>query len=812
VDRIGPGALLAGRYRLIERLEGDPVASLWQAEDVTLERSAAIRILAAGHSHVDATLDAARRSAVIDDPRLQRVLGVGVEAGSGYVILEWVDGPTAVQLAGRVSEEEACRISFEVADALAAARAKGLRHARLTPGHVRRAGDGRVRVTGLAIDAAMIGRGIEPTRDDTDVADTVALLYALISGRWPFGFVEGMLGAPYQSGKPVSLRELTKVSAEVEELCIRTFAGQPPATPAILAATLRGRLVSRTPAAEPGPASGAGGAAGAVVASAAGSLFSRPVQPGPAGTPPHADVTQPLDVPAKPVSLPSGQTSVVAIEPAADQLPDTQSGDDQVTTAFSPAELPAGSQGESPAESPVESSAGSSADVPHPSGDDSADTTAEQPAVIDTAHSAATVGLAAQDSSAAVSQTVPAPASPSHERRSSGPVGDTDEHVIDLTGHAGRNDPPNGRPDAGYRDPAERTIELPDLRRASVSASGGTPPAAPPPDDGSRPSPLGAMPTAETVLPQAQRRGRVVQLPEAIQGHTRVPQWRRATDPPLASSVAGKARKSGMQWSADPDDGWSLLPGEARGPEDPDWRGGRSGPGGSGYNPYYDDGDDGLGPQDEESHRRRRGVVGGIVILAVVIFVVVGGIWAFNRADLVGGPRAEGAPTVGVTVDAPVDSAAPASPEVPAPPPTAVTPVGVQSLDPPPGDNSERDAEAPLAIDGDPATAWTTETYNAQKFGGLKDGVGLLVSLGQPSTVSSMTISAPGAGGTFEIRAASQPLFDGSTVLVGSETSDAGPITLSWDPVETPYLIVWFTALPGGGSEWRGTIAEIQLA
>jgi len=49
-------------------------------------------------------------------------------------------------------------------------------------------------------------------------------------------------------------------------------------------------------------------------------------------------------------------------------------------------------------------------------------------------------------------------------------------------------------------------------------------------------------------------------------------------------------------------------------------------------------------------------------------------------------------------------------------------------------------------------------------------------------------------------------------VLVGSETSDAGPITLSWDPVETPYLIVWFTALPGGGSEWRGTIAEIQLA
>ena len=43
----------------------------------------------------------------------------------------------------------------------------------------------------------------------------------------------------------------------------------------------------------------------------------------------------------------------------------------------------------------------------------------------------------------------------------------------------------------------------------------------------------------------------------------------------------------------------------------------------------------------------------------------------------------------------------------------------------PAGDGTENDAEAPLAIDGDLATAWTTVTYASRNLGDLKPGVGL---------------------------------------------------------------------------------------
>src|SRR3954447_473751 len=48
--------------------------------------------------------------------------------------------------------------------------------------------------------------------------------------------------------------------------------------------------------------------------------------------------------------------------------------------------------------------------------------------------------------------------------------------------------------------------------------------------------------------------------------------------------------------------------------------------------------------------------------------------------------------------------------------------------DPPPGDGAEHTADVPKAVDGDPKTAWTTETYSAGL--GTKPGVGLYVDAG----------------------------------------------------------------------------------
>ena len=65
--------------------------------------------------------------------------------------------------------------------------------------------------------------------------------------------------------------------------------------------------------------------------------------------------------------------------------------------------------------------------------------------------------------------------------------------------------------------------------------------------------------------------------------------------------------------------------------------------------------------------------------------------------------------------------------------------VGAQAFDPVGGDG-ENSAEAPLAIDGDPATAWRTERYDSRAFGGLKDGVGIFVDLGEAAHLEQLVV------------------------------------------------------------------------
>jgi hypothetical protein len=710
VERIGPGALLAGRYRLVDRVHADPVAALWRAQDVTLDRPAAVRVLTQGHSHVDATLDAARRAAIVDDTRLQRVVGVGVEAGCGYVILEWIEGPGAAELAGRVGEAEARRIVREAAEAIETARARGLRHGRLTPGHVRRTADGRIRVLGLAVDAATIGRPYLAGDDTTDPADLVAILYALVTGHHPTGFVDGLLGAPSSGGRPVSVRELRPdASADLDDLCLRTFAGTPPATAGEIAALLG----------EPAVTSGH-----------------------PGDGPVVAVVGDPLPGTATPaVAAPD-----VASSDAVDLPPEI------VPRDVAPAAAPG---------TPVEA------------------------------------GAAAAPSSRRV--TVPAPTAP--------PDGGVTH--IDL------------RP---YDEDAVMTAD-----RSSADAL--------------------------TAVRQGSRRAT-----EALRGTlagsaagTRRGDGAAAVTPPGGGERLDRRRRHPDARASDDD--WSILPLPVDGPEDPGWdparddwaaedefvttgsppvddRWSRHDPGeppvaavagGAVLDDHATAGTRGdrmgmpppgatavPGPAGAGRGPGRRPLVAAGVVAALVVAVGVGAVWGLSTVGDDAEPVSEAteATEAAPSADASTTPAPSPSPAEPVPPPT---PVGVQPLDPE-GDNAENDADAPRAIDGDPATAWRTAAYNTQDFGNLKSGVGLVVNLGDVVATTGLTITAPGDGGTFEIRAASQPLFDGSTVIATGTTSSAGPVPLTWDAVETQYLIVWFTALPQNDGQWRGLISEIALS
>ncbi|WP_239380638.1 MULTISPECIES: protein kinase family protein [unclassified Frankia] len=168
--------------------------------------------------------------------------------------------------------------------------------------------------------------------------------------------------------------------------------------------------------------------------------------------------------------------------------------------------------------------------------------------------------------------------------------------------------------------------------------------------------------------------------------------------------------------------------------------------------------------------------------------------------------------------------------KTPAPPgPTAspTTPVGVllppptaTAFDPQGTDGDENNSEAPKAVDGNAATAWTTSGYNntdGRQFGGLpKSGVGLRLDFGQPVTIRKMTVTFGGGPTSFELRAGDAVVNDVNSypVVVGETTAAAGTADV---PVPAAagthrYWVVWLTKLPTvSDGRFKGSIVDMSF-
>ncbi len=187
---VGPGSVLGGRYAVTVRTYKGVHHERWRASDHTLEREVVLVCFAAGSPAAAAALDAARRAAGVEDPRLVRVLDVGSDQGVGFIVEEPLTGAsTMADLlgSGGLPPEEVRRLVGEAASALDKARQRGLHHLALTPDSVLRMADGAVKVRGIATDAALIDAesvsGEQASRLDS--IGLVKLIYAGLTARWP---------------------------------------------------------------------------------------------------------------------------------------------------------------------------------------------------------------------------------------------------------------------------------------------------------------------------------------------------------------------------------------------------------------------------------------------------------------------------------------------------------------------------------------------------------------------------------------------------------------------------------------------------
>lgn len=242
---VGPGTVLGGRYVLRRRLSQGRDFERWSGHDATLDRDVALTIVGAEHPNRAGVLDAARRAAGVEDTRLVRILDVGTQSDNSFIVEEAMTGSDSlatILLQGPLPAEEARRVAGETAKALETAGQRGLHHLRLTPHDVMIAPEGEIRVSGVAIAAAIDGpEQREPDSESALRRDAVclaAIVYAALTGRWPLEEkVDGVEPAPRMVNGVASAAEIAAgVPGDLDALCrtmLKDDAG--PLTPGVFA-------------------------------------------------------------------------------------------------------------------------------------------------------------------------------------------------------------------------------------------------------------------------------------------------------------------------------------------------------------------------------------------------------------------------------------------------------------------------------------------------------------------------------------------------------------------------------------------------
>lgn len=133
-----------GRYRLVRELGRGAMGVVYLAEDESLQRQVAIKVLVLpGEEHERAPHEArflqeAKAAGGLNHPNVVTIHELGRQGESLYIAMEWLQG---TELRDRMAQgslplDEALDIAAQVASGLAAAHARGIVHRDVKPGNI----------------------------------------------------------------------------------------------------------------------------------------------------------------------------------------------------------------------------------------------------------------------------------------------------------------------------------------------------------------------------------------------------------------------------------------------------------------------------------------------------------------------------------------------------------------------------------------------------------------------------------------------------------------------------------------------------
>jgi serine/threonine protein kinase/tetratricopeptide (TPR) repeat protein len=258
-----------GQYRITGRLGQGGMGEIFSAHDEKLNRTVAVKFIA--NSRLDSAasrklfLREARAAASLDHPFICTVHDVLEHGGQPVIIMERVEGETLLERISRgpLGVAEIVRIGTEIAEALAAAHARGVIHRdvksaniMLTPsGHVKVMDFGLALMTSTSPDdqtahqsqevsskfagtlpyiAPEVLRG-EHASASSDLYALGVVIYEMATGRRPFsGKTDALLMAEILDRRPAPPRKLNPaLPRALDELILRALSKDPSRRPTL---------------------------------------------------------------------------------------------------------------------------------------------------------------------------------------------------------------------------------------------------------------------------------------------------------------------------------------------------------------------------------------------------------------------------------------------------------------------------------------------------------------------------------------------------------------------------------------------------
>ena len=127
-------------YRIIRQLGSGGMGIVYEAQDLTLGRSVALKFLPPGLASDPAALDRflleARAASALNHPNICTIYAVENADGQSFIAMELLDGQTLDILVNGMATDRVIEYSTQMSDALEAAHAKGIVHRDIKPANI----------------------------------------------------------------------------------------------------------------------------------------------------------------------------------------------------------------------------------------------------------------------------------------------------------------------------------------------------------------------------------------------------------------------------------------------------------------------------------------------------------------------------------------------------------------------------------------------------------------------------------------------------------------------------------------------------